>query len=43
MESVFFETGSLLWFSCMMAIFGLRLQAIALPLSGKSVMVNIEK
>ena len=43
MESAFFETGSLLWFSCMMAIFGLRLQAFALPLSGKSAMVNIEK
>ncbi len=31
LESVFFETGSLLWFSIMMALFGLRLQALAVP------------
>lgn len=31
LESVFFETGSLLWFSVMMALFGLRLQALAVP------------
>ncbi|MDM7850196.1 O-antigen ligase family protein [Pseudochrobactrum kiredjianiae] len=42
MESAFFETGSLLWFSCMMAIFGMRLQAFALPQSGKSAMVSVE-
>lgn len=33
LESVFFETGSLLWFSIMMAIFGLRLQTVAIPVS----------
>lgn len=33
MESAFFETGGLFWFSFMMAIFGLRLQAMAAPVS----------
>lgn len=31
LESVFFENGSLLWFCMMVAIFGLRLQAVAGP------------
>lgn len=31
LESVFFENGSLLWFCMMVAIFGLRLQAVAVP------------
>lgn len=33
MESTFFETGGLFWFSFMMAIFGLRLQAMAAPVT----------
>ncbi|MCF7644019.1 hypothetical protein KQ944_03805 [Bacillus subtilis] len=33
MESAFFETGGLFWFSFMMAIFGLCLQAMAAPIS----------
>lgn len=39
MESAFFETGGLFWFSFMMAIFGLRLQAIAAPVSEASHLV----
>ncbi|WP_439273664.1 O-antigen ligase family protein [Pseudochrobactrum sp. HB0163] len=33
LESAFFETGSLLWMSMMMVVFGLRLQVVAVPLA----------
>ncbi len=36
LESAFFETGSQLWLSIMMAIFGMRLQAVAVPLTDKA-------
>ncbi|WP_421090588.1 O-antigen ligase family protein [Pseudochrobactrum sp. MP213Fo] len=40
LESVFFESGSLLWFCIMVAIFGLRLQAVAVPLTETANMIG---